>query len=106
MDMWGVGCVMFEIVALYPLFPGNSSSEQPLSSAMHGLHIKAACHGPIKGLIAVLIWCRFSINRKASIQQVPSLKQMALKLFYPMMCLQANMAILYMWGQCVVASQK
>lgn len=22
MDMWGVGCVMFEIVALYPLFPG------------------------------------------------------------------------------------
>lgn len=23
MDMWGVGCVMFEIVALYPLFPGE-----------------------------------------------------------------------------------
>jgi serine/threonine protein kinase len=23
MDMWGVGCVMFEIVALYPLFPGK-----------------------------------------------------------------------------------
>jgi renal tumor antigen len=22
MDMWGVGCVMFEVVALYPLFPG------------------------------------------------------------------------------------
>lgn len=23
MDMWGVGCVMFEVVALYPLFPGG-----------------------------------------------------------------------------------
>jgi serine/threonine protein kinase len=22
MDMWGVGCVMFEVVALFPLFPG------------------------------------------------------------------------------------
>lgn len=24
MDLWGVGCVMFEIIALYPLFPGNN----------------------------------------------------------------------------------
>ncbi len=22
MDMWGVGCVFFEIVSLFPLFPG------------------------------------------------------------------------------------
>lgn len=29
MDMWGVGCVMFEIVALYPLFPGNVQQGQP-----------------------------------------------------------------------------
>jgi serine/threonine protein kinase len=25
MDMWGVGCVMFEVVALYPLFPGAAA---------------------------------------------------------------------------------
>ena len=24
MDLWGVGCVMFEIIALFPLFPGNN----------------------------------------------------------------------------------
>ena len=23
MDLWGVGCVMFEVVSLFPLFPGN-----------------------------------------------------------------------------------
>lgn len=23
MDIWGVGCVMFEVIALYPLFPGT-----------------------------------------------------------------------------------
>jgi len=24
MDIWGIGCVMFEILTLYPLFPGNN----------------------------------------------------------------------------------
>jgi renal tumor antigen len=24
MDLWGVGCVMFEIIALFPLFPGTN----------------------------------------------------------------------------------
>ena len=24
MDLWGVGCVMFEIIGLFPLFPGNN----------------------------------------------------------------------------------
>ena len=24
MDMWGVGCVFFEIVSLFPLFPGQN----------------------------------------------------------------------------------
>jgi renal tumor antigen len=24
MDVWGVGCVMFEIIALFPLFPGKN----------------------------------------------------------------------------------
>ena len=28
MDLWGVGCVMFEITALYPLFPGNNEVDQ------------------------------------------------------------------------------
>jgi renal tumor antigen len=28
MDLWGVGCVMFEILALFPLFPGNDELDQ------------------------------------------------------------------------------
>jgi serine/threonine protein kinase len=28
MDMWGVGCVFFEIVALFPLFPGANEADQ------------------------------------------------------------------------------
>lgn len=28
MDMWGVGCVFFEIVSLYPLFPGTNEADQ------------------------------------------------------------------------------
>jgi serine/threonine protein kinase len=28
MDMWGVGCVFFEIVALFPLFPGSNEIDQ------------------------------------------------------------------------------
>jgi renal tumor antigen len=24
MDIWGVGCVIFEVFALFPLFPGNN----------------------------------------------------------------------------------
>lgn len=28
MDMWGVGCVLFEILALYPLFPGENEMDQ------------------------------------------------------------------------------
>ncbi|CAD8095806.1 unnamed protein product [Paramecium primaurelia] len=28
MDLWGVGCVMFEIVALFPLFPGTNELDQ------------------------------------------------------------------------------
>ena len=28
MDMWGVGCVFFEIVSLFPLFPGTSELDQ------------------------------------------------------------------------------
>lgn len=28
MDMWGVGCVFFEVVALFPLFPGSNEIDQ------------------------------------------------------------------------------
>ena len=28
MDIWGVGCVFFEILSLYPLFPGNNELDQ------------------------------------------------------------------------------
>ena len=28
MDIWAVGCVMFEIVSLFPLFPGKNEVEQ------------------------------------------------------------------------------
>jgi hypothetical protein len=32
MDLWGAGCVMFEITALYPLFPGNNEVDQVRST--------------------------------------------------------------------------
>lgn len=28
MDIWGFGCVWFEILALFPLFPGNNELDQ------------------------------------------------------------------------------
>lgn len=28
MDMWGVGCVFFEVLALFPLFPGTNELDQ------------------------------------------------------------------------------
>jgi renal tumor antigen len=28
MDLWGVGCVLFEVLALFPLFPGNAELDQ------------------------------------------------------------------------------
>ena len=30
MDLWGVGCVLFEVIALFPLFPGNDEMDQVL----------------------------------------------------------------------------
>ena len=33
MDIWGVGCVFFEIMALFPLFPGNNELDQ-----VHRIH--------------------------------------------------------------------
>ena len=33
MDMWGVGCVFFEMVALFPLFPGTNELDQ-----IHKIH--------------------------------------------------------------------
>jgi serine/threonine protein kinase len=28
MDLWGIGCVMFEVIALFPLFPGTNELDQ------------------------------------------------------------------------------
>lgn len=28
MDLWGVGCVLFEVIALFPLFPGKNELDQ------------------------------------------------------------------------------
>lgn len=28
MDLWGTGCVMFEVIALFPLFPGKNELDQ------------------------------------------------------------------------------
>jgi renal tumor antigen len=33
MDIWGVGCVMFEILSLQPLFPGKTEVDQ-----VHRIH--------------------------------------------------------------------
>jgi hypothetical protein len=34
MDMWGVGCVFFEIVSLFPLFPGTNGTRPNVVSSM------------------------------------------------------------------------
>jgi renal tumor antigen len=33
MDLWGVGCVLFEVISLFPLFPGNDELDQ-----IHKIH--------------------------------------------------------------------
>lgn len=33
MDIWGVGCVFFEMLSLFPLFPGNNEKDQ-----IHKIH--------------------------------------------------------------------
>lgn len=33
MDIWGVGCVFFEVLSLFPLFPGNNELDQ-----VHKIH--------------------------------------------------------------------
>ena len=33
MDIWGVGCVFFEILSLFPLFPGDNELDQ-----IHKIH--------------------------------------------------------------------
>jgi len=33
MDIWGVGCVFFEILSLFPLFPGKNELDQ-----IHKIH--------------------------------------------------------------------
>lgn len=33
MDYWGIGCVFFEMLSLFPLFPGNNELDQ-----VHKIH--------------------------------------------------------------------
>lgn len=33
MDIWGIGCVFFEVLSLFPLFPGNDEVDQ-----VHKIH--------------------------------------------------------------------
>lgn len=33
MDIWGVGCVFFEVLSLFPLFPGDNELDQ-----IHKIH--------------------------------------------------------------------
>ena len=33
MDLWGFGCVLFEVISLFPLFPGNDEVDQ-----VHKIH--------------------------------------------------------------------
>ena len=33
MDLWGLGCVLFEVISLFPLFPGNDEIDQ-----VHKIH--------------------------------------------------------------------
>jgi len=33
MDLWGIGCVFFEVLSLIPLFPGNNELDQ-----VHKIH--------------------------------------------------------------------
>lgn len=33
MDLWGVGCVFFELLSLFPLFPGDNELDQ-----IHKIH--------------------------------------------------------------------
>ena len=54
MDLWGAGCVMFEITSLYPLFPGSNETDQitrihkvlgtPSGELLQKLKAKGAAH--------------------------------------------------------------
>jgi len=44
MDLWGVGCVLFEVISLFPLFPGNDEVDQ-----VHKIH--NICGSPNKELL-------------------------------------------------------
>ena len=54
MDLWGVGCVFFEITSLYPLFPGTNELDQinrvhqilgtPAEKVMRKFKEKGAAH--------------------------------------------------------------
>jgi len=47
MDIFGLGCVMFEIIALFPLFPGKDEADQ-----IHRIH--AVCGTPTKECLSYI----------------------------------------------------
>lgn len=53
MDMWGVGCVFFEIVSLYPLFPGKDELDQ-----IHKIH-------NVLGTPSPEVLAKFKVNASA-----------------------------------------
>jgi len=53
MDMWGVGCVFFEIVSLYPLFPGKDELDQ-----IHKIH-------NVLGTPSPAVLAKFKVNASA-----------------------------------------
>ncbi len=70
MDLWGAGCVMFEITSLYPLFPGTNEVDQinrihkivgtPSKEVLEKLKSKGASH----------INFDFSVQRGVGIRQL------------------------------------
>lgn len=55
MDVWGLGCVMFEITSLFPLFPGNNEADQ-----VHKIHNVLGT--PAKSALKHFRRCTKSIN--------------------------------------------
>jgi renal tumor antigen len=53
MDLWGAGCVFFEITSLYPLFPGTNELDQ-----INRVHkVRSCCYNVFALHVALMIGC-------------------------------------------------
>jgi renal tumor antigen len=76
MDLWGVGCVAFETLALFPLFPGSNEADQierihkvrPIQTLILLLLARHLDDSTCFLLFACILFCRFS----APLHQRPS----------------------------------